>query len=68
MGLEEKVKQAYREMGGPGNPHARLLRGLSERLDAAKHLLERFVNELPTRRDWLDPDLERAAREFVKRK
>lgn len=32
-----------------------------------KILLARLLAELPVRRDWLDPDLEREAKELLKR-
>ena len=29
-------------------------------------VLKRFLDELPSRRDWLDPDLERIAKDLVR--
>ena len=34
----------------------------------ARSLLGRIINDLPERRDWLDPDLEREARAFLEGK
>jgi len=31
-----------------------------------KYLLRQIIAALPTNRDWLDPTLERAAREMIK--
>lgn len=31
----------------------------------AKRILRRIIDDLPSRRDWLDPDLERAAKELL---
>ena len=40
--------------------------GTRERLTELERVLGRILNELPTRRDWLDPDLERDARALSK--
>lgn len=31
-----------------------------------KFVLKRIIDDLPVNRDWLDPDLERAAKEIIK--
>ena len=62
-----KVEAAYAEMGGIGNRHARLLRGVHEELEATRFLLRQIVEALPSRRDWLDPELERAAKAILSR-
>lgn len=33
---------------------------------ALKNILKRILDDLPQNRDWLDPDLEKVARELVK--
>lgn len=40
-------------------------RRLREALGFATHIVTNFVNQLPSRRDWLDPDLERMAKGFL---
>jgi hypothetical protein len=38
---------------------------LAEQLRDARAILQRIVTDLPQRRDWLDPDVEKAARNFL---
>lgn len=39
-----------------------------ERIKELEFLLERIVADLPAKRDWLDPDIERAARAALQEK
>lgn len=38
---------------------------LTEQLRDARAILQLIVTDLPQRRDWLDPDVEKAARNFL---
>jgi hypothetical protein len=37
-----------------------------EQIAALESILRRIINDLPTNRDWLDPELEKAARDILK--
>jgi hypothetical protein len=41
------------------------LREAESRIKAMEAVLGGIINDLPTKRDWLDPDLERAARNLL---
>ncbi len=43
-------------------PELASLRASNERLLESKRILGRIISDLPTNRDWLDPDLERQAK------
>ena len=44
---------------------ARRSRELEEAALSLARILERILDDIPARRDWLDPDLERVAREVI---
>lgn len=37
----------------------------TEELHAARTILQAIITDLPQKRDWLDPDVEKAARNFL---
>lgn len=42
------------------------LREVVDRFETALYLLERIINDLPTNRDWLDPDIESISKKLIK--
>jgi hypothetical protein len=42
-----------------------VIRVIHER-DEAEFVLKQIIDSLPSRRDWLDPDIEKAAKELLK--
>ncbi len=59
MTLEEKLEVESLE---------RRLAGLEGRAQALESVLRRIVSDLPHKRDWLDPELEKQAKQLVKEK
>ena len=45
----------------------KVIRELCEEIDRLKTLIKRTVNELPRKRDWLDPQLEKMLRNAAQR-
>ena len=39
-----------------------------ERIKDLEYVLEQIINSLPSKKDWLDPDVEKAARNLLKKK
>jgi hypothetical protein len=46
-------------------PVTKILERLLEHIDIRNHIIKRFLSELPEKRDWLDPDLEKLAKAVV---
>jgi predicted kinase len=61
--IEVVAKMAYEYEPYPGEEYVPIY---GTREDAAMFLLKQLLNDLPSNRDWLDPNLEKAVQEFLK--
>ena len=59
---EEEYMKKWKE---DNDPHIQL--GMAcKKIAALESILRQIINDLPTKRDWLDPELEKAARDILK--
>jgi len=68
---ERKIKDEIREAYKQTYPNiiftlTNNLQRKDETIERLLYVLKRIINDLPTNRDWLDPDLEKEAREIIK--
>jgi hypothetical protein len=62
---KERLEKAYLERDK--NAPWRVEMALHERIKALESVLSGIVQTLPSRRDWLDPDLEKQAKALLKK-
>jgi hypothetical protein len=61
----ESAKGLFAKLGGVGNPDARIVRGLIEIIKSDDLLMKRIFEDLPSKRDWLDPMIEAQLRDII---